>query len=44
MDWSYSWKVGIVFAVYQKMRLKGVSWAGPYLNLNRKNLYIKEKT
>ena len=30
-NWSYSYKVGIVFAMYQSMRLKGTSWAGPWL-------------
>ena len=28
-NWSYSYKVGIVFAMYQIMRPKGKSWAGP---------------
>ena len=28
-NWSYSYKVGIVFAMYQIMRSKGTSWAGP---------------
>ena len=30
-NWSYSNKVGIVFAMYQRMRSKGASWAGPRL-------------
>ena len=30
---SYSHKVVIVFTVYQIMRLKGASWAGPRLIL-----------
>ena len=29
-NWSYSYKVGIVFALYQKLRSKGTSWAGPH--------------
>ena len=28
-NWSYSYKVGIVFDMYQRMRSKGKSWAGP---------------
>ena len=28
-NWSYSYKVGIVFAMYKRMRSKGTSWAGP---------------
>ena len=31
-NWSYSNKVGIVFAVYQIMRSKGAYWAGPRLS------------
>ena len=30
-NWSYSYKVLIVFAVYQRMRSKGGSWVGPRL-------------
>ena len=30
---SYSYKVVIIFAMYQRMRLKGTSWAGPRLGL-----------
>ena len=30
-NWLYSNKVGIVFAMYQIMRSKGTSWAGPRL-------------
>ena len=30
-NWSYSKKVGIVFAVYQRMRSKETSWAEPRL-------------
>ena len=28
-NWSYSYKVGIVFIMYQIMRSNGTSWAGP---------------
>ena len=28
-NWSYSFKVGTVFDMYQRMRPKGPSWAGP---------------
>ena len=28
-NWSYSKKLGIVFAMYQIIRLKGTSWYGP---------------
>ena len=28
-NWYYSYKVGISFTMYQIMRLKGASWAGP---------------
>ena len=28
-NWYYSYKVQIVFAMYQRMILKGKSWAGP---------------
>ena len=31
MNCSYSKKLGIFFAMYQRMRLKGASWAGPRL-------------
>ena len=31
MNWSYSNKVGIVFAMYQIMISKGTSWTGPRL-------------
>ena len=27
-NWSYSYKIGIVFAMYHRMRLKGTSWSG----------------
>ena len=34
-NWSYSNKVGIVFAMYQVMISKGGSWAGPrHMNIN----------
>ena len=29
MNWSYFYKVEIIFVMYQRMRLKGASWAGP---------------
>ena len=32
MNWSYSNKVEIVFAMYQRMILKGTSWAGTFLH------------
>ena len=31
MNWYYSYKVGFVFTMYQIMRSKGTSWAGPRL-------------
>ena len=33
MIWSYSNNLGISFAMYQRMRLKGASWDGPRLHL-----------
>ena len=30
-NWSYCYKAGIVFAMYQRMRSKGTSWAAPQL-------------
>ena len=33
-NWSYSNKLWIVFATYQRMRTKGGSWAGPCLMLH----------
>ena len=32
-NWSYSNKLGIVFTMYQIMRSKGESWAGPRITL-----------
>ena len=29
-NWFYSYKVGIVFAMYQRMRTKEKYWAGPH--------------
>ena len=28
-NWSYNYKVGIVFDMYKRMRPKGTTWAGP---------------
>ena len=28
-NWYYSYKVGIVFAMYQRIRSEGTSWDGP---------------
>ena len=33
--WFYYYKVGIVFAMYQRMRPKGKSWAGPHHKVSR---------
>ena len=30
MNWSYSNKVGIIFAVYRRMRSKGIYWSGTH--------------
>ena len=29
-NWSNCYKVGAVFTIYQIMRSKGISWAGPH--------------
>ena len=39
MNWSYSKKLGIVFAMYQIVRLKGASWYGPRLISTGKKVY-----
>ena len=35
-NWYYSYKLGIVFAMYQRMRSKGASWYGPRILLGRR--------
>ena len=35
-NWSYYNKIWIVFAIYQKMILKGTSWDGPRIELHLK--------
>ena len=40
-NWYFSNKVGIVFAIYQRMISKGTSWAGPRHELWRKSMARK---